>query len=133
MKSFVSVLTVLIWLSNFNFVLSAHFSQDNTPSRYLTKFASDQPTLQHRVVKRQISAPTTGDKAICDAELNNVTCTIGVQQRLVETSLSCNWSYKNIQEAQRHANLCAKSEGGQLCGSLWQHYRMRSVGIAPEY
>ena len=97
--------------------------------KYLTKFASDQPTLQHRVVKRQISAPTTGDKAICDAELSNVTCTTGVQQGLVEAALSCNNTYKNIQEAQRHANFCAKREDGQFCGSCTMELLQNQIKI----
>ena len=129
MKSIVSVLIVLIWLSNFNFVLGAHFSQEITPLKYLTKFASDQPTLQHRVIKHQSndeSTPTPEDRAICNAVLSNVTCTAGIQQGWVEAGLSCNGTYKSIKEAQRDANLCAKSESGEFCGSLWEHYRIRS-------
>ena len=125
MKSFVSVLIVLIWLSNLNFILSAQFSQDNTPLKYLTRFASDQPTLQQRVVKRQTSAPTPENWAICDAERSNVTCIVGIQQGWVEARLSCNISYRSIEEAQRDANLCAKSESGQFCGSLWERYYYR--------
>ena len=77
MKNIVSLsIIVFIWLSNFNFVLSAHFSQGSTvtPFKYLAKFASDQPTLQHRVVKRQTSAPTPEDKAICDAQKLMMSC-----------------------------------------------------------
>ena len=54
------IILVLIIL-NFVLSMSAHVSQESTPLKYLTKFASDQPTLQHRVVKRQTSAPTPDD------------------------------------------------------------------------
>ena len=98
MKSFISVLIVLIcMIIQLQFCLECtHISRKysfEVPDR--GKFASDQPTLQHGVVKRPISAPTTGDKAICDAELSNVTCTLstGVQQGLVEAALSCNNTY----------------------------------------
>ena len=130
MKNIVSlsIIIVFIWLSNFNFVLGAQFSQGSTvtPFKYLAKFASDQPTLQQRVVKRQTSAPTPEDGAICDAQLNDVVCTAGIHQSVVELGLSCIMFYSSIEEAQYDANFCAKHEGGQFCGSLWERYRIRS-------
>ena len=127
MKSIVSVSIVLIWLSNFSFVLSAHISQESTPLKYLTKFASDQPTLQHRVVKRQTSAPTPEDRAICDAKLKDASCTSGIEQGFADAALSCNHS--TIEEAQKAANACTKGEGGQFCGSLLELYRIRESYI----
>ncbi len=133
MKS-LAFLIVHILLSNFSFVLSARFSPENTPLKYLTKtkFAGDQLTLrldlQHRVVKRQSSGstPTPEDVAICDAEVKDVLCTAGIEQRLVEADLSCNGTYRSIEEAQRDANSCAKGESGQFCGSLLELYRLRA-------
>ena len=122
MKSIVSVLIIL------NFVLSAHASQESIPLKYLTKFASDQPTLQQQVVKRQTSALTPEESAICSAQLADVLCTVGIQQSTVELGLSCS-TYSSIEAAQRDANLCAKGEGGQFCGSLWELYRLRSSYI----
>ena len=119
MKSIVLVLIIL------NFVLSAHVSQESTPLKYLTKFASDRPTLQQRVVKRQTSALTPEESAICSAQLTDVLCTDGIQQSAVELGLSCS-TYSSIEAAQRDANLCAKGESGQFCGSLWLLYRIRS-------
>ena len=116
---------VLICLSNFHFVLSVHILfQGSTPLKYLTKFASDQPTLQHQVVKRQTSAPTPEDSAIYEAKLKDASCTSGIEQGSVETALSCNLS--TIEEAQKAANACTKGEGEQFCGSLWERYRLRS-------
>ena len=114
MKSIVSVLIIL------NFVLSAHLSQESTPLKYLTKFASDQPTLQHQVVKHQTSAPTREDRAICEAKLKDASCTSGIEQGFVDAVLSC-----NIRSIQRELNACAKDENGQFCGSLWELHRIR--------
>ena len=127
MKCIVSVSIVLIWLSNFSFVLSAHISQESTPLKYLTKFASYQPTLQHQVIKCQTSAPTPEDRAICDAKLKDASCTSGIEQGSVDTVLNCNLS--TIEEAQRELNSCAKDENGQFCGSLLELYRIRGSYI----
>jgi hypothetical protein len=130
MKSFVSMSIVLILSSNFSSVLSAHFSQENIPLKYLTNFTGGQPTLHRyhhgQVVKRQSndeSTPTPVDSAICDAQIKDVECSAGIQQGLVEAFLSCN---RSIEEAQRDANSCAKGEGGQFCGSLWELHRIRA-------
>jgi hypothetical protein len=124
MKNLVSMSIVLILSSNFSCVLSAHFSQENIPLKYLTKFTGGQPTLHRyhhgQVVKRQSndeSTPTPEDNAICDAQINDIECTAGIQQGLIEAGLSCNLIYRSIKEAQKDANLCAKGEGGQFCGS----------------
>ena len=128
MKSLVSMTIIFILLSNFSTVLSAQLFQGNTPLKYLTKFASHQPTLQHRVAKRQTSdesTPTREDMAICSAQLNDVMCTTGISQGFIEARLSCG-GYSGIEEAQREANSCAKGEGGQFCGSLLELNRIRT-------
>jgi hypothetical protein len=126
MTSLFSITIVLILLSNFSSVLSTHFSQE----KYLTNFTGGQPTLHRyhhgQVVKRQSndeSTPTPVDSAICDAQIKDVECSAGIQQGLVEAFLSCN---RSIEEAQRDANSCAKGEGGQFCGSLWELHRIRA-------
>ena len=121
MKSIVYVSIAFIWL------FSAHISQESTPLKYLIKFASNQPTLQQRVVKRQISAPTPEDRAICNAKLNDASCTFGIEQELAEAGLSCN--HNTIEEAQIEANSCIKGEGGQFCGSLLELYGRRASYI----
>ena len=121
MKSTVSVLIIL------NFVLSAHVSQESIPLKYLTKLASDLPTLQQRVVKRQISVPTPEDRAICEAKLKDALCTFGIEQGWVEAGLSCNRN--TIEEAQIVANSCIKGVGGQFCGSLLELYGRRAIYI----
>ena len=129
MKSLVSIAIFLIWLSNFSVVLSAQLFQENTPLKYLTKFVSDHPTLQHRVTKRQTndeSTPTPEDMAICNAQLSDVSCTTGITQGSVEAGLSCDGIYSSIEAAQKDANACAKGEGGQFCGSLLELYRIRT-------
>ena len=73
---------------------------------------------------------TPEDGAICDAQINDVQCTVGIQRSTVELSLSCNHTYSSIEKAQRSANLCAKGENGQFCGSLWERYRPRSNYIS---
>ena len=103
--------------------------QENTPLKYLTKFVSDHPTLQHRVTKRQTndeSTPTPEDMAICNAQLSDVSCTTGITQGSVEAGLSCDGIYSSIEAAQKDANACAKGEGGQFCGSLLELYRIRT-------
>ena len=128
MKNLVSMSIILIWLSNFSSfsVLSVQLFRKSP----LKHPISDQPTLQHRVIKRQSSDESTStpeDWTICDAELWEVSCTAGIQQGYIEAVLSCN--YMSIEEAQREANVCAKGESGQSCGSLWDHYRIRSNNI----
>ena len=127
MKSLVSITVVLILLSNFYTVLSAQPFQENIPLKYLTKFSSHQPTLQHQVAKRQTNnenTPTPEDMAICEARLNDAACRTGLIQGIIEASLSC--GYSSIEEAQKNANTCAKGEGGQFCGSLLDLYRIRT-------
>ena len=121
MKSIVYVSIAFIW------IFSAHISQESTPLKYLIKFASDQPTLQQRVVKRQISAPTPEDRDICEAKLKDALCTFGIEQGWVEAGLSCNRN--TIEEARIVANSCIKGEGGQFCGSLLELYGRRAIYI----
>ena len=87
---------------------------------------SDQPTLQRQVAKRQSGDSTPEDSTICEAALNDVACTVGIQQGSVEARLSCQMHYSSIEEALMDANFCAKSESGQFCGSLWERYRIKS-------
>ena len=118
---------VLIWLSNYlplstsESVLSAQSSL-----RLLNHPISDQPILQHRVAKRQSGDSIPEDRAICNAELSDVACTVGIKQGQVEARLIENCYYENIKEAQMEANSCAKSESGQFCGSLLELYKIRS-------
>ena len=126
MKSLVSVVIVLTWLSNFSAV---QLFQETTPLKYLTSFTGNQPTLKHqsRVTKRQTNdggRPTPEDMAICNAQLRDASCTVGVYLGLAEAGLTCNNS--NIEEAQRTANACAKGEGGMFCGSLWELNRVQA-------
>jgi hypothetical protein len=125
MKNIASMTIVLI---SFSIVLSAQLSfQESTP--VTLKIASDQPTLKHRVIKRQNSeesTPTPEDYiATCDALVNDVLCTVGIWQGLVEAALSCNGAYRSIEEAQKEANRCAKGESGQFCGSLLDLHAIR--------
>ena len=122
MKSLVSITIVLILSFKFS---TAQLLQKSTPVKYnMARYARDQPTLQqHRVAKRQ----TNDERAMCDVQLSEVLCTTGIQQGLVEADLSC--GYKNVEEAQREANLCAKSEDGQFCGSLLELNRIRESYI----
>jgi hypothetical protein len=79
------------------------------------------------VAKRQSndeSTPTPEDLAICDAQINDVICIAGIQQGFVEAGLSCNRT--SVEEAQKDANLCAKGESGQFCGSFWELHRIRA-------
>jgi hypothetical protein len=127
MKSIVSKFNVLIWLS----ILSAHFSQETTPLKHLTDFTNDEPTLQHRVVKRQSNGentPTPEDRAICNAKLKDALCTAGIEQGSAQAVLNCNRS--SIEKAQKAANSCAKGEDGQFCGSLLALHRPRVDYIA---
>ena len=129
MKSLVSITIVFILLSNFSTVLSAQLFQENTRLKYLimTKFASHQPTLQHRVAKRQTSDESTltpEDMAMCNAQLNDAACTTGVQG-FAEVGLSCG-VYSSVGVAQKDANSCAKGQDGQFCGSLLELYRIRT-------
>ena len=132
MKSLVLLIVVFILLSNFSTVLNAQYFQDNTHLKYLTVFASDQPTLKHQLAKRQTNdetTPTPEDEAICNAQLSDVFCMVGITQGTIEALLSCNGVYRSIELAQNEANACAKGEGGQFCGSLWELYRIRASYI----
>ena len=96
--------------------------------KYLTKFASDTQTKQHQVAKRQNNdgnTPTPEDKDICTAELNDVSCTTGAIQGIIEARLICG-GYISIEEAQREANACAKHEGGRFCSSLFTLNRIQA-------
>jgi hypothetical protein len=130
MKRITSIILVFVWYFNFPTVLSAHVrhvSQETTPLKYLTKFVGDQPTMHHRVVKRQTNdeiMPSPEDTAICNAELKDASCTVGIEQGFAEVNLRCNLS--SIEQAQKVANACARDENGQFCGSLWDRYRLRA-------
>ena len=87
MKSLFLLTAVLILLSDSSTVLSAQFFQDNAHLKHLISFASDQPTLKHQLAKRQMNdetTPTPEDAAICDAQLNDASCTAGITQWSIE-------------------------------------------------
>lgn len=120
MKSLISITIVFI---NVSVVLSVHFFQVNTLLKHKAKFASDQALQQHRLAKRQTTDEETPtpeqDMVICTAQLNNVSCSFGITQGFVDTSLRCGTFYESFKQAQRDANACAKSENGQFCGSAF--------------
>ena len=69
MKSLISITIVLILSSKFP--TAAKLLQESTPVKYMARYARDQPTLQHRVAKRQ----TDDDgHAICKAQLSRKSC-----------------------------------------------------------
>ena len=124
MKSFVSTAVLFICLSNFTGVLNARLFRE---SKHLPKFASGRMTLQHQLMKRQTtdgSTATTEVMAQCSTQLSDILCTSGYAQRMIEADLSCG-IYRGIDEAQKDANMCAKSEGGQYCKSVLELYRIR--------
>ena len=51
-------------------------------------------------------------------------------QGTIEALLGCNGTYRSIEQAQEEANSCAKGEGGQFWGSLWELYRTRESYIS---
>ena len=121
MKGLFSITIVLILSSKFS---TAQLLQESTPMKYnMARYARDQPTLQQRRVAKRLL--TDDELVICHAQLSEVLCTTGIQQGFVETSLSCNGTYRNMKEAQGDANFCAKSEDGQFYGSLLELYRIR--------
>ena len=127
MRSLISVAVAFICLSNLTGVWGTRLlSQENM---YLTKLGSNQVTLQHQLTKRQAtgeSAPTLEDTASCTAQLSDILCTSGIIQRLIEADLSCGMN--GVEQAQKDANTCAKSEDGQYCRSQLELY-----GITQNY
>ena len=87
--------------------------------------------LKHQLAKRQTNdetTPTPEDMAICGAQLNDVLCTAGITQGFIDAGLSCN-AYRSLEQPPKEANSCAKGEGGQFCGSLWNHYSIGAYDI----
>ena len=124
MKSFVSTAIIFVCLSNFTGVLNARLFQE---SKHLSIFASDKVTLRHQLTKRQTTDGSTATPEVmvqCSTQLSDILCTSGIAQRLIEADLSCGM-YRGIDEAQKDANMCAKSEDGQYCKSVLELYRIR--------
>ena len=123
-KSVALNILVLFYLSNSSHVECAQhsykpkFFQENAPLKYLAEFthtANGQQvhTLQHKLVRRQtIDESTPEDIASCDAHLSDVSCSTGLQQGIVDASLSC--GDLDLREAQRDANACAKKYRGTV-------------------